>query len=260
MVARRDRADPATTMELLWTSGTERSGRTTRLQVDDIVVAAIDLADTGGLDAVSMRAVARALEVTAMALYTYVPSKSALVELMVDRVVGEQSLPQLGDDWRSSLDAHARESVALYRRHPWLLDAATSRTVFGPNVITQFDAALGALAGTRLSGTDRVRTISAVATYTRGAATAIVEAERAAVRTGQSDDEWWAARSPLLDERLQRVSFPHIEEAASHGAFEPSDESAPYTQARAINDFEFGLEALLDGIASLVAGSGSSAT
>lgn len=247
------RGDPAKTMDLLW--GTEptttRPGPAPSLRAHDIVTAAIGIADAGGLSALSMRSVAGAVGVTAMALYAYVPSKDELIELMVDRVVAEQPLPSSDQGWRAALERCAREALALYGRHPWLLGVATSRTVFGPGVIAQFDAQLGATSDLDLDAADRVQAIAVIGSFTRGAAHAILEAEQAAVRAGQTDDDWWATRSPLLAERLRHASFPHIDRAAAEGGFDQADEALPYTQARALADFEFGLERLLDGISLL---------
>jgi hypothetical protein len=83
-----------------------------------------------------------------------------------------------------------------YRRHPWLLDVATSRTVFGPNVLARYDAALAAVDRTGLAPQAVVGVVSLLDGFVRGAARAVVDADRATASTGQSDAEWWASDSP----------------------------------------------------------------
>src|SRR5471030_1171419 len=97
--------DPSRSIALLW--GVAESGRRgpkPRHSVEDVVRAAIALADAEGLDAVSMRRVAETLQLSPMSLYTYVPSKAELVDLMLDRVAGEMGEPDpAGGDWRQQL-------------------------------------------------------------------------------------------------------------------------------------------------------------
>ena len=86
--------DPGRSIALLW--GVAESGRRgpkPRHSVEDVVQAAIGLADAEGLGALSMRRVAETLQLSPMSLYTYVPSKAELMDLMLDRVAGEISAP-----------------------------------------------------------------------------------------------------------------------------------------------------------------------
>ena len=124
------------------------------------------------------------------------PGKAELLELMVDRVVGAQPLPSAEDGWRAGMYGLATADLEAFRAHPWLLQVATSRTVFGPHVVTRYDAALALLEGHGLAAIDVVGCVAAVESYTRGAASAVVEAEQAHAQTGSSDDEWWERRAP----------------------------------------------------------------
>jgi AcrR family transcriptional regulator len=97
------------------------------------VAAAIAVADTDGLAGLSMRAVAERLGVTAMALYTYVPGKDELVDLMYDGAHAE--LParyDLGQGWRAAVTSWATHLVGFYVRHPWTLQVSFARPVLGP--------------------------------------------------------------------------------------------------------------------------------
>ena len=86
--------DPRRSLALLW--GRQEAGRRgpkQRLSTDEVVKAAIALADAEGLAALSMRRVAEAVGVSPMSLYTYVPSKAELVDLMFDRALATAADP-----------------------------------------------------------------------------------------------------------------------------------------------------------------------
>ncbi len=131
--------DIVRTLELLWDAGPRPSrGPKPGLTLDRIVEAAVQVADAEGLEAVSMRRVATELGTGAMSLYRYVPGKAELLDLMLDRVQRPGADPHaaLGDGtWRSALEALARETLALYRRHPWLLQVNQSRPILGPGAL-----------------------------------------------------------------------------------------------------------------------------
>ncbi len=111
-----------------------------------IVAAAITLADADGLAAVSMRAVAAALGTSAASLYRYLSSRDDLLDLMTDRVIGElRPYPQPDGDWLDTMLRLAREQLALYRRHRWLLDAAHRQSGMGPQSLAWFDHCLRVL-------------------------------------------------------------------------------------------------------------------
>ena len=242
------RGDPARAMALLW-DGMPAPKRGPRQQLDlpRVVDTAIAEADRTGSTAPSMRAVARALGIGPASLYTYVPGKAELLELMVDRIASIQPLPTADAGWRAGLHDLASVDLAAVRAHPWLLQVATSRTVFGPHVLARYDAALALLDGYGMAAIDVVRCVAAVESYTRGAASAVVEAEHAPAHTGSSDDQWWQQRAPLLDERMEG-RFPRLAALDEAGAFAVSDTTLPYTLQRALDRFEFGLDLVLDSI------------
>ncbi|MFI6131700.1 TetR/AcrR family transcriptional regulator [Micromonospora sp. NPDC051141] len=110
---------------------------------DEIAAAAVTLADAGGLDAVSMRAVAGALDMAAGSLYRHLSSRDDLLDLMVDRCVGElRPYPDDDGDWVEQFLRLARRQLALHRRHPWLADALGRPASPGPNTLAYFDACL----------------------------------------------------------------------------------------------------------------------
>ncbi|MEV0128841.1 helix-turn-helix domain-containing protein [Dactylosporangium sp. NPDC050688] len=138
----------ATSREPVWTRPDRRSrGPVPQHSRAEIVAAATVLADQGGLAAVSMRAVAAALDTGAGSLYRYLSSRDDLLDLMVDAALGElpPGAPAAGD-WLDGLVGVARDQLALYRRHPWLSEAARRVGAFGPNTVAHFERCLAIMA------------------------------------------------------------------------------------------------------------------
>jgi AcrR family transcriptional regulator len=94
-----------------------------------------------------MRAVAGALGSTAGSLYRYLSSRDELLDLMVDAALGELPLDRgLTGDWLDDLVTLAGDQLALYRRHPWLLEAGVRGGAFGPNATNYFERCLRIMA------------------------------------------------------------------------------------------------------------------
>ncbi|WP_235017883.1 TetR/AcrR family transcriptional regulator [Thermomonospora echinospora] len=111
-----------------------------------IVTAAVALADAEGLAAVSMRAIAAALGTSAGSLYRYLSSRDDLLDLMTDQVVGElQPYPEADGDWLDGMLLLARRQLALYQRHPWLLEVMHRTSGIGPQSLAWFDNCLRVL-------------------------------------------------------------------------------------------------------------------
>jgi AcrR family transcriptional regulator len=238
--------DPARSLALLWRTR-ERASRK-ELSVDTIVRAAIELADGAGLAALSMRRVAERLGVGTMSLYTYVPGKAELLDVMLDTVYAEPTPPAGGGGWRDRLEHIARENFALYQRHPWLLQVATSRPVLGPHAIAKYDNELRAIDGIGFTDLEMDSVLTLVTGFVHGAARGAVEAAAAEQRTGVSDEQWWYAHAPYLDRISDPRRFPV---AARVGTAAGEAHNAAYNPQHA---FEFGLQRVLDGIEVLVTG------
>jgi AcrR family transcriptional regulator len=113
---------------------------------DEIVAAAIAMADADGIGAVSMRAVAGVLGTGAGSLYRYLSSRDDLLDLMADRVAGElRPYPEAGGDWLDTMLLVARRQLGLFRAHPWLIDILPRPTAPGPESLAWFDHCLGVL-------------------------------------------------------------------------------------------------------------------
>ncbi|MBA9004599.1 MULTISPECIES: TetR/AcrR family transcriptional regulator [Thermomonospora] len=235
--------DPVRSLELLWdVRERPRRGPRPRLTARRVAEAAIELADAEGLAALSMRRVAEHLGVSPMSIYTYVPGKAELLDLMLDTVQAEiPLLDRLPGDWRARIEHWARESLASYHRHPWVLQVATSRPPMGPNEMTWSESALRALAETGLPDRELVAVVAAVGDYVRGAARTAVDAARAEQRTGRSEAEHYRDREPLLEKLITADRFPTMTRLHYSGVFDDL-----------IDSFEFGLQRLLDGLAAYI--------
>ncbi len=236
--------DPQRSLELLWgTREKPRRGPKPKLTVERIAREAIALADAEGLAALSMRRVAEALGVSAMSLYTYVPGKAELTDVMLDSVTGE--LPLLEDlpgDWRARVEGWARAALAAYHRHPWVLHVSQAHPPMGPNEVTWTDSALRALTVTGLPMREIVALTVSVDAYVRGAARVAVDAARVAEGTGLTDEQWYASRAPHLERLITAERFPTITGFHRSGVFEDP-----------LDPFAFGLRMLLDGVGASLA-------
>ncbi|SCG67763.1 TetR/AcrR family transcriptional regulator [Micromonospora halophytica] len=239
--------DPARSLALLWRTREKTSRKGGDLSVERIVRAAIEVADTEGLAALSMRRVAERLAVGTMSLYTHVPGKGELLDVMLDTVYGETTRPpDVGGGWRGRLEQIARENWALYLRHPWLLQVATTRPPLGPNVTAKYEYELRAVEGVGLTDLEMDAVITLVDGYVHGAVRGAVEAAQAAQRTGMTDEQWWRAHAPYLEKVMDPQRFPT---AARVGSAAGQEYQGPSDPARA---FEFGLARILDGVAVLI--------
>jgi AcrR family transcriptional regulator len=237
--------DPARSMALLWRT-TERQGRS-GLSVDRIVEAAIAVADEEGLGALTMRRVAERLGVGTMSIYTHVPSKAELIDVMLDTVLAEvveTDLPAGG--WRQRLEQVARGLQALYRRHPWLLHVATTRPPPGPNVIAKYEYELRAIDGIGLTDVEMDAVVTLINDFVHGTVRVAIEAAEVEKRTGLTDEQWWYRQAPLLDRVFDPARFPL---AGRVGSAAGEEHQAAVDPEHA---FEFGLQRVLDGIEALV--------
>jgi AcrR family transcriptional regulator len=125
---------------------TPRRRRRDRLTQDAIVDAALRVLDADGLDQLSMRHVARTLNTTAAALYWHVGSKDGLLDLMFDRVIGEQHVPDPDPErWQEQVKEVARTMRATILRHRDIVRLSVGRIPMGPNALRYADRLVGIL-------------------------------------------------------------------------------------------------------------------
>ncbi|MET9291111.1 TetR/AcrR family transcriptional regulator [Streptomyces sp. NPDC003077] len=237
--------DVSRSLELLWGTGDRPSrGPKPGLTLHRIVTAAVAVADTEGIGALSMRRVAAELGVGTMSLYRYVPGKAELLDLMLDEVVGIDYGPRPDPGaagWRAVLETTARGIWRLHQLHPWLLQVDQARPLLGPNALDSLEFTLGGLAGTGLTDQEKVHVLVALDGFVTGTARTQLNSARAEQRTGISDEDFWKAQEPILSEVMASGRYPRMA-ALSEDAFAGSSEEV----------FELGLRSLLDGFARFI--------
>jgi AcrR family transcriptional regulator len=223
---------------LIWTRPPkEKRERPTR---EAIVAAATDLADTHGLDAVSVRRVAAALQTRPMDLYHYFARKDELIDLMVDEVVAGAVLDELPRDWRDALAAIARALHAVCLAHPWVVTAAGRQALIGPNVMRHVEQSLEATAALGIDWTKRLAIWRDVDSYTMGHAHLGPGRDHSG-GTSAHDPGWRAAAEAYLQGLADSGNFPNLAAFGAAGLLH-----GKYDE----HTFETGLNWLLNGIAA----------
>jgi AcrR family transcriptional regulator len=203
------------------------------LSRERVLQAAIELADTGGIESLSMRKLAQELGVQAMSLYNHVEHKDDLLDGIVDMVVGEIEVPDFGVDWKTAMRRRSNSAHAVLLRHPWSTMPLVSRVNVGPAMLRYVDATLGCL-------------------------------KEAGFSLQMADYAWNAIDSHIYGFTLQELNFPFEKadygKAAQQGlALIPVDKYPYLNQLThqvidgdydGIHDFEFGLELILNGLES----------
>ncbi|WP_170214970.1 TetR/AcrR family transcriptional regulator [Streptomyces otsuchiensis] len=248
--AESPRRDPALILDLFWgTTPPPRRGPRGGLTVARVVAAAVEIADAEGLEAVSMRRVAEALGVTTMSLYRYVPGKDELCELMLDHA----AVPPGTDDWpvawRPRLERYAHELHGTYLAHSWMLDVPVSGPPIGPNSLGWMEVALETLDRTGLGEADIFRALTVLTGYIRYDAGIVHALTRAEPRTGVAPEEWGHVYGQMLGRVIDDGRFPTLARIAGSDVFAQ--------QASVEEDFAWGLEFILDGVAAMVAERGA---
>lgn len=229
--------------EVLWArlEGARR-GREPSLTHDRIAASAVALADAGGIDAVSMRKVAGDLGVGTMSLYRYVRTKHELLELMVDRVMGELSLEgERTPGWREVLTLAARQMRQMMLRHPWALaNGLGARTTVGPNTLRWVEESTACLDQPGLS-IDQVMDMSGTVTaFAIGSVQYELGEQEARRVTGLTDQEWREQMGPYVRQVIARGQHPYFERIVVEAEDFPSPDET----------FERRLGYVLDGLAA----------
>jgi AcrR family transcriptional regulator len=216
-----------------WGKKTARTrGPKPTLSADQIAQVAIRLADAEGLAAVTMQRLARELGLTTMAIYRYFRAKADLVALMIDSAshsplhFGKPLLP-----WDGQLKEWAHRCAAIYTKHPWFLEATSSReSIIGPNELSWMEAALAMLAESGLGPRERHHAFLAIIGLVRGHATF----QQIGMRPSRR--EWNRELSRMLQSEFHR--YPILADVVRSGGFSEDADGA----------FEFGLNCILEGI------------
>ena len=223
---------------LIWTRPPkEKRERPTR---EAIVAAATDLADTHGLDAVSIRRVAAALQTRPMDLYRYFARKDELIDLMVDEVIAGAVLEEIPREWRDALAAIACALRAVCLAHPWVVTAAGRQALIGPNVMRHVEQSLEATAALGIDWAKRHAIWRAVDSYTLGHAQLSPGRDHSEGNTA-NDPGRRAAAEAYLQGLADSGNFPNLAALGAAGLLHNHLDELT---------FETGLNWLLTGIAA----------
>ena len=211
-----------------------KAARRAPLSPERVLGAALRMADADGLDALSMRNLAKALKVEAMSLYNHVPSKEKILDGLVELVVGEIDEPELGGDWKAAMRKRALSAHTVLMRHPWATMLFVSRLNIGPKMLRYVDRTIGCL-------------------------------REAGFSYATADHAWNALDAYLYGFTLQKLNFPlePSEYASAAEQFLPliPVEQFPYLRGMSeeviggrhdgMHELSLGLELILDGLEKL---------
>jgi DNA-binding transcriptional regulator YhcF (GntR family) len=213
------------------------------LSRERMVAAAITVADTEGLDALSMRRVAVELNVATMSLYRHVRDKDDLLIGMMDVAFAEWQLsrPKLGAGWHEVLTEAARQMWQIFRRHLWLAPAySLTRPSLAPSGLAYTEHVLATLLDRGLKPAAAFAMHLILFNYIRGFATSLEMEAAAEADTGVTADEWMDVQKPALEALLADQDWPAFRTVLD--SFEPGGYDMDVNEL-----FEAGLRYLLDG-------------
>ena len=232
---------------LAWGVATHpQRGPKRELSIERIVEAATEIADAEGLAAVSMSRVAASLGFTTMSLYRYVTSKDDLILLMQEGSL----IPPVPDEtiqrgWRDGITAWVLAIRGTYRAHPWLVDIPISGAPITPNNLLMVDWFLREVRELPLSDGEKMSALLLVTSYARATSAQERDLDAAAAAANDPADVTGASFFEALLELVTAERFPYLSPLLAAGGYvsDPSD-----TDAFGDEDFQFGLQRILDGI------------
>ncbi len=170
----------------------------------DLTAVAIGLADQGGLAAVSMRQVAKALGTGQASLYRYISSRDDLLDLMTDAVAGEVDLDvPLGGDPVKDLAALASRTKTVHLRHPWLSDVPPEPLRLGPRGLDYLEYALRAMAPVSLPGRTKMEIVGLMNAL-------VAQFARTELQLSRGPAARQVAQTAYLSEAAAQGKHPHV--------------------------------------------------
>ena len=212
---------------------------------EEITKAAVTLADTQGIEAVSMRAVAVELGVGAASLYRYVARKDELIELMVDAVIGDDLEFEVGRSWREDLHSFAQGLRAMTLRHPWMAVPSAGLRNFGPKTAGCYERVLGAVDGLGLEIDEMLVMVETLDAFVRGRVLEELSEQEAVRRSGMEREQWMQTQVPYIESLIASGRYPLLTRVVL-------DARAPHDPDRLQHGFDLGLERVLDGLAAML--------
>jgi AcrR family transcriptional regulator len=210
-------------------------GRKTRdpLTRERVLRAALELADTGGLEALTMRRLGQQLGVEAMSLYNHVAGKDDVLDGLVDMVFGEIEVPCSDGAWKQAMRRRALSALDALTRHRWAIGLMESRMHAGPANLRHHDSVLRCLREAGFSLAMAAHAYSALDSYIYGFA---LQQANLPFDTGEEA----AAVAETILGQSPGDAYPYLAEIATEHVMKPG-----YSYGA---EFEFGLDLLLDGL------------
>ncbi|MBF6469928.1 TetR/AcrR family transcriptional regulator C-terminal domain-containing protein [Nocardia beijingensis] len=209
---------------------------------EQIVAEAVALLDAEGMEALSMRQLGARLNAGATSLYRHVANRDELIELVVDEVYGEISVPEIDDpaNWRSATLECAQSLRAMILRHPWMASTLgqVGLSYLGPNVMRLNDRMVGLFEAGGFPAEEAPDGIGAVISYVVGMGITEAAYLTMLARSGQTEKEWLDRLRPAAEEAARE--FPRIVQ-------ENWDQNPEQLRER---KFRYGLDRVLDGLAA----------
>lgn len=194
---------------------------------------AVALADAGGIGSLTMRNLAQELGVEAMSLYHHVTNKDDILDGMVDVVFNEIDLPPAGTDWRTAMHRRAHSARTVLALHPWAIGLMDSRTSPGPATLRHHDAVIGCLRRADFSIEMAAHAYSVLDSYIYGFALTT------ASLPFETPDQLEEVAATIMAQ-MPADEYPHLIELTTEHVLQPGYDYG--------NEFEFGLELILDGL------------
>jgi AcrR family transcriptional regulator len=201
-----------------------------------VLVGAIAVADEVGVDSLTMRRLGRHLGVEAMSIYKHVADKDEILNGIVDVVIGEIDLPAADANWRAAMRERATSARRVLVSHPWAVGMMESRATLGPASLTYVDAVIGSLRAGGFSNAMAAHAFLLLDSYIYG-----FVVQEMSMSFGTAEET--AAQAGATLEALPTDQYPHLADMAAEHFASPGFD---YT-----NEFEFGLDLILDGLATL---------
>jgi AcrR family transcriptional regulator len=211
---------------------------------DEIVGAAMLVADEGGPDLITMKNVAEQLgPYSAMSLYRYVGSKEGLIDLMLDAAAGEVPLPEKpGEDWREDLQQLAHDTREMVLTHPWYAELTHTRAPVGPNTMRRLEFMLTVLTGQGAELGDAMSYAAIIDRHIIGSGLQEAEESRMHLSLGLHDGHALVAALAPIRDLAEAAGHPLLARWLSEPIASPEDQ------------FALGLAFILDGIAARLPG------
>jgi AcrR family transcriptional regulator len=203
------------------------------LSRERVLRSAVAFADQGGIASLSMRKLGDALGVEAMSLYNHVANKSELLDGMVDLVFSEIDLPSGGAGWKTAMRQRAVSARQALSRHRWAIGLMESRASPGPATLRHHDAVIGSLRHAGFSIEMAAHAYSALDSYIYGFA--LQEASLPFDTAAET-----AEVAEMIFKQFPADEYPHLTELTVEHVLQPGYDYG--------NEFEFGLDLILDGL------------